>query len=267
MLSLVLLPLSFLRIRRCKVKFERSWQWIAASLALLVLGILAAVTHRYAEAPGWISMLAPFVLASPSCWFLWKRSGSKGLLLLIELGVFAFLVESAAVLTGYPYGVFAYTAAAGPLLGVVPPSVLIAWSTLVLASVALASRVTRSPAARFVLALVVLVSCDVVLDPAAVRFGLWQYARGEWLSVPWSNYAGWLLTGAVGISLTMRTALGSDVAVSALLTLSFWTGFAAGSALSIPVLFGGVLLSCFSWLILDQGVSRKRARYSDGLVV
>jgi Predicted membrane protein len=41
----------------------------------------------------------------------------------------------------------------------------------------------------------------LVLDPAAVSLGIWSYSKGFYYGVPWSNFAGWILSGSVALML------------------------------------------------------------------
>jgi putative membrane protein len=43
---------------------------------------------------------------------------------------------------------------------------------------------------------------DVVLDPGAVALGFWTYdPAGPFYGVPWSNYAGWVVSATVAVGL------------------------------------------------------------------
>ena len=48
---------------------------------------------------------------------------------------------------------------------------------------------------QFILALILLVSFDLVLDPGAVHMGLWRFLESSlYYGVPWTNFFGWVLT-------------------------------------------------------------------------
>ncbi|MFQ3293770.1 MAG: putative membrane protein [Halobacteriales archaeon] len=127
----------------------------------------------------------------------------------ISLGVlaaYAYGIELVGVRTGWPYGEFTYGIDLGPMLfGDVPIGLPVFFFPLVLNSyllgLLLLGKRARSRAIRLssVLALVMVV--DLVLDPGAVAINFWAYETGGFYGVPWSNYGGWLLSGAVAVVL------------------------------------------------------------------
>lgn len=125
---------------------------------------------------------------------------------LAGLGAFTYVVEYVGLTTGWPYGEFQYAVALGPMVSGVPvalpaffvPLVLNAYLLVLL----LAGPQAESPVVRVGGALAVVLLVDLVLDPAAVSLGLWQYATsGAYYGVPASNYAGWTLSGLAAVGL------------------------------------------------------------------
>ena len=125
----------------------------------------------------------------------------RGLALVAGLGLYALLFETVAIKTGVPYGRFSYGDLLGPhLFQAAPFTVLVAWTPLVL------GVLTLNQAKRWwqrVLAYTVyLVLIDVVLDPAAVKLGFWQWVQpGPYYGVPFINFCGWILSGAIAFLL------------------------------------------------------------------
>lgn len=130
----------------------------------------------------------------------WKRAGA----LFVVLCLGAIGIEYIALTTGFPYGAFVYTGPAGYLIaGVVPSAIGLAWAPLVIGSYLMGQRLSPSSSLRaLVVALCILVLTDMVLDPGAVAVGLWRYAHQDLYGVPWTNFAGWVLTGSIGICIT-----------------------------------------------------------------
>jgi len=92
----------------------------------------------------------------------------------------------------------------------------LAYASFCLARVALSARAApRSVTA--VVAGVLMMALDVVIDPLAVRGDRWflghlfTYAEpGVYFGVPLSNFAGWVLVGVVGVGLYLALAPGAS---------------------------------------------------------
>ncbi len=184
-------------------------------------------------------------------WLGWR----DGVILLTVLGVFGLLLESAAIITGWPYGRFTYGEKIGVLLfGIVPWTVPFAWTPLVCAATAIARRWTATAWAGILVSGALLVAIDIVLDPAAVAQGFWRFeAPGVFYGVPAQNFAGWMLTGSVAAWLLWRLAprIGREIPPvgvigSSLLILSFWSSVSFWMSLWLPALVGVVLLGIFA---------------------
>jgi putative membrane protein len=177
--------------------------------------------------------------------------------------------EAVGLATGVPYGEYAYSDTLGPTLLGVPFLVPLAWLMMAWPSWLLAERLTRSarrsrrPAVRIAVAAGIFAAWDVVLDPQMVQAGYWTWAHPEpglpgIDTVPLTNLAGWLLAGAVLMTLldrlVARTAMAGAprIGIAApMLALGWmtlggalahagWLGLpgsaAWGAALSVPVL-------------------------------
>ena len=132
-----------------------------------------------------------------------RRAG----LALVALTAYAFGIELFGVATGWPYGEFAYLVELGPMLaGEVPLGLPVFFFPLVVNSyllvVLLAGPRARSRLLRLLAVAATVVWMDVVLDPAAVALGFWEYyPPGAYHGVPLSNYAGWVLSALVSVAL------------------------------------------------------------------
>ena len=125
----------------------------------------------------------------------------------------AWLSEFSSTRTGVPFGLYQYTLLTRgrelyitdvPLIDPLSFGFL-AYASFCLARVALSARVApRSVIA--VVAGVLMMALDVVIDPLAVRGERWflgplfAYGTpGPYFGVPLSNFAGWVVVGAVGV--------------------------------------------------------------------
>jgi len=165
------------------------------------------------------------------------------------------------VKTGVPYGHFVYLRKIGALLfGAVPWTVPFSWPPLVLGALALSSTQTRRMVPLVALATGFLLAFDGVLDPGAVKQEFWKYASGgAYYGVPFSNFFGWIVSGAFGswIGWTLskqRTPVPLTLISSSTLILSFWTSICLFSNLAFPAFLG---VSLLSWCGRVVGQKRK----------
>jgi uncharacterized membrane protein len=164
------------------------------------------------------AFLALFLLAA--CADLgWRRAlGFAGCLWPV-----AWLAEFSSTRTGVPFGLYEYTGlthgrelyiANVPLMDSLSFTFL-AYASFCLARVALAGR-TMPRWATAVATGVLMMALDVVIDPLAVRGDRWflgylfRYAEpGTYFGVPLSNFAGWVIVGAVGVGLYLSLGAGA----------------------------------------------------------
>jgi putative membrane protein len=109
----------------------------------------------------------------------------------------ALLVETIGVRTGFPFGAYHYTGRFGPMLGLVPFVIPLAWHVVVTNALFLSRRLA-SHAPRAVPALLTGLVCtgyDFVLEPFATGAKhYWIWAAGR---VPLQNYAAWFVVSAL----------------------------------------------------------------------
>lgn len=170
-------------------------------LILLIPAVARLVGPVYptlVKTPTWVFMATLPVLT------ILMYLDSLGLRRVAVLFAWGSAVGAAAELlgttTGFPFGEYAYTSWLGPqMFGHVPWFIPPSWFALGLISFDLASRVSRSSWQRIALGALFLTLWDVSLDPAMSRaFPFWTYPNGgAFYGMPLSNWAGWLLTGAI----------------------------------------------------------------------
>ena len=132
------------------------------------------------------------------------RKAAFGLLVLCG---YTYAIEFIGVFTGYPYGHFEYGINLGPMLfGHVPAALPLFFIPLVvnayLLCLLLLGTFARHTAVRVLVVIVAVLGMDLALDPAAVSLGFWAYdAGGIYYDVPWTNYAGWVLSATVAVTI------------------------------------------------------------------
>jgi putative membrane protein len=184
-------------------------------LALAALLVATAIAYPLSSGAGrdvvsWAIVLLGATLSVVHAWLSRGRRTGLGVLLLVSATAVVF--EAVGLATGFPYGRYTYSDALGPTLLGVPFLVPLAWLMMAWPSRVLAERLTRDVrdarrrTARIGVATAVFAAWDVVLDPQMVQAGYWTWAfPSPGLpgidTVPLTNLAGWLLAGAVLMSL------------------------------------------------------------------
>src|SRR5712692_530879 len=137
----------------------------------------------------------------------------RTLLFGIWVGPLAWLAEFASTRIGIPFGLYHYTGSTRgqelfladvPLMDCLSFTFL-AYASLCLARAALSGRRVPGPVLALV-AGVLMMLLDVVIDPVAVRGDQWFLGRifyypdgGMYFGVPLSNFAGWIVVGTLGV--------------------------------------------------------------------
>jgi putative membrane protein len=186
-------------------------------LPLALAGALVLVAIAYPLASGaardgisWAIVLLGAALSVASATA--GRGARTGLAVLVIVAATALAFEAVGLATGIPYGSYRYSDVLGPTVLGVPFLVPLAWLMMAWPSWVLARRLTagarrtwRRPA-RIAVGAAVFAGWDVVLDPQMVQAGFWTWAHPHpglpgIDTVPLTNLAGWLLAGAVVMTL------------------------------------------------------------------
>jgi lycopene beta-cyclase len=125
--------------------------------------------------------------------------GRRTLQTAVLVAALTWAIEWLGSTTGFPFGPYSYTAALRPQLFHVPLLIPLAWLMMLPIAWAIAARLTGGARGwRFVaLSALALTAWDLFLDPQMVAWGYWVWDNPVgYFGIPWSNYAGWLLTGA-----------------------------------------------------------------------
>jgi bisanhydrobacterioruberin hydratase len=218
--------------------------------ALSLVAAYFAVRYPNIQGASIGSYVSTLLIALPSAVALFRYVGPRrATLSLLALSIFGYAIETIGVTTGFPYGAFYYGHALGPsLAGIVPYLLPLSYAPLVVGAVA-AAWGTRIRLLHVLYATLLLVWMDAVLDPGAALLGFWVWPQGGvYYGVPLSNYAGWLLSGALATALLLAAGRWSETPRPALLdsasiATSFWTGVAVLSGMVAPALLGATLFA------------------------
>ena len=200
------------------------------------------------------SVLSLCILSAPLFYFLYLKFGLKVFLkLFFSLALFASIIEYIGLVTGWPYGNFLYGGHLGyKILGVLPWTVGLSWTPLVIGVVALVYTNTQSKILRILLPVILLLTFDLLLDPVAVHLGMWSYLHGGiYYNVPVQNFCGWIFSGLVGTVICYfylykypnKTIY--QLSFSFFMSIVFWTIVAFGYGLTTPAVCGlGLITYC-----------------------
>jgi isopentenyl-diphosphate delta-isomerase type 1 len=227
-----------------------------AILAILATGAFFMANVVIPPEARFVSGINVILFAIPVFWATMMWLGRRDAVLLFGiLGVLALVIETSAMITGFPYGHFGYSELLGyRLFGLTPWTVSLAWTPLVLAAYGIAARLVaggRLWAVRIILVSIILVVFDLVLDPGAVKIGFWRYeGGGMFYGVPVSNFAGWLFSGVIGAAVCeiftfFRKPLlpaPAQLISSTFFIIFFWSAIAFFSGMWVPVMIGIVVL-------------------------
>ena len=180
--------------------------WFAPAVAALPAPLateLAWLPEALAFNP-WLVLVGVVVMRLPLVAGVAPLVDRRATLALVALAAYAYGIEFVGVTTGWPYGAFEYGVALGPMAGGVPLALPVFFFPLVLNSyllcLLLLGDLIRSPWIRLPVVVATVVGIDLVLDPGAVALGFWTYdGGGAFYGVPWSNYAGWVLSATVAV--------------------------------------------------------------------
>jgi putative membrane protein len=216
-----------------------AWSMAGGGVAYMILGTAAVAVYAYRKL-GW-----------------WHWLGFMIPAIALSLGS-----ELLGTSTGFPFGHYRYLAGLGYKIGgLVPFTIPLSWfylgfSAYLLARAGLQNRQMPNWL-RYVIAIafgaMLLTSWDFVLDPAmsqtTMPFWIWEQP-GAFFGMPYQNFAGWLGTGVVFMSvatllwsakpLTLpKSELGLPLAIY-LSNFAFATIMSLAAGFYIPVLLGTV---------------------------
>ncbi len=214
---------------------------IGLILALSMYFPIAFTTQYHALA----SSIAIVLIASISYYFFLKDKQS--LKALIAISLFAIIIETIGLITGFPYSHFSYTETLGhKLFGTTPWTVFFAFTPLVLGAIRYADIIAKKVWGKITLAVTLLVAIDLILDPVAVAQGFWTWQiNGLYYGVPFINFLGWIFTSLIAIGIyfyfkKFKTIPGQEL--SYYYSVWIWTGASLFLNLWIPLLIGIILI-------------------------
>lgn len=188
--------------------------------------------------PDDVAWTAPMYLTVAAILLIAYAPRSERIVLLVA-GLIGFGVEVLGTATGFPFGVYEYTAVLFPKLFNVPLVLAAAW--LLLFAYVRQMRV-RCPwrAALW------LTAIDLIIDPlAADTLNFWSWVEGGlYYDIPWTNFAGWYLVSLLLFAIFRKPAEPNPMARwLGLSIILFFTLIALGSDLWLAGAIGLALVA------------------------
>ena len=125
----------------------------------------------------------------------WKPRHFWIFLLIALLG---FGVEIVGVLTGEVFGTYNYGRGLGFQLWGTPPMIGLNWLMLIYAVYVLLRKMPLHPVLQILMGSGLMVAYDVVMEPVAMKLGMWNWAGGI---IPLQNYIAWFVISLVMLSI------------------------------------------------------------------
>jgi len=199
-----------------KIAFAAFLFWTAAGLTFTIKHINPGVVAHW-PIPGWlrqfvdgclqtgdpILILLAFINSHLHAARQWTAGIARRWAVIVL--IFAFCIETFGAKTGLPFGAYTYTDRFGPMLGIVPLTIPLAWHVVVTNALfvirAFAPHLSRLAEAALAGALCTLY--DFILEPFATTVkGYWIWTEGF---IPPLNYIAWFVLGALLVRLFAPT--------------------------------------------------------------
>jgi len=191
-----------------KTKVVASFPWIL--VVFHVVGLVLFLTDPKAAQLSYLNILLCGTLV-----FLSEKSLLKSFPALVVIFTLGFIVELAGTKTGFLFGDYQYGAVLGKRVYGVPLIIGVNWFAIVAASSALAARFNLSLLFKAIMAGLLAVLLDFLIEPVAIHYGFWSWKNNK---IPFYNYLSWFVFAAAFSYFYLKSASGRN-------TTAFWLYF------------------------------------------
>lgn len=208
-------------MKRLKLLWAKYPQQILLGVTIFLF--LAGVI-QYGLGLSYIMRLMPIFLAAIAAvvilvWDAPRRT--KAVLGAVTI-LFGYLIEVFGVHTGLLFGNYSYGSGMGFRLFGVPVTIGITWLLVTLSAWQIVQYSRFSVPQKFVLAGLLAVVFDLLLEQFAVAYGLWAWKGGE---VPLYNYICWFVVSQLAFGLYFKFARKSQPSIYIVCILPIMAGF------------------------------------------
>jgi putative membrane protein len=160
---------------------------------LLRLFAVGLAGHVFEVTRGLMLFLSPYILLIASAMVVYPFTRERNYRLFLWCGIVlicTYAVEVVGVKTGVIFGGYTYGDVLGFRIFDVPIIIAVNWTLIVLGSLLIARRMTRNVVLSSLLAGLLAVVFDFLLEPVAIKLGYWQWVDGV---PPLRNYGAWFI--------------------------------------------------------------------------
>ena len=160
-------------------------------ILLIIHAVGMGLFLYYSEAPD-ISYLN--ILLSALLVLATEERNVKSLIVFLIIFMWGFAIELIGVQTGLLFGSYIYEDAMGPLIFGTPLIIGATWYAVVVGSCSIARVFKVKPIVQALIAGVLAVVMDLMIEQVAVSYGLWSWEGGV---IPMYNYICWFIFGTI----------------------------------------------------------------------
>ena len=158
----------------------------------LIFHIIGAGIFLYLDAAPQLSFLNIFI--SSVLVFLAEKNLRRALPIFFFIFCAGYIIELVGIQTGYLFGDYYYIPAMGPRIYGTPIIIGATWYAVVVGASNIAWYVKGSVEGRALLAGLLTVLMDILIEKVAMHYGMWQWSSG---TVPLFNYLCWFAFGSI----------------------------------------------------------------------
>ncbi len=161
-----------------------------------IIYFVGVIGHLIPDLKPLFYMLTPYnlIFTILICFWLNRPLQTKTITVAIAVFLIGFFIEVIGVKTGVLFGVYEYGSTLGWKVLDVPVVIGLNWVLLSFTSSAIASRYFKNLYLISIIAAILMVGLDYLIEPIAIKLDYWSWENDV---IPFQNFAMWFLTALV----------------------------------------------------------------------
>ena len=174
------------------IKMKRNRNLAVAKILLFIIYAVGVIGIGLPQTRVFFIQLTPYtLLISAFMLFMFHNIWSLRFVVIILIIAGAGLfIEVLGVHTAAIFGSYSYGSALGKTLWEVPLVISVNWLILVYCSYLIAGKISQSTIPKFIIAALIMVSFDLIMEPVAIKLDMWNW-KGT--LPPLRNYLAWFM--------------------------------------------------------------------------